>query len=220
MLNRDSKPFIPALRYNWLTRFYDPIAKLTTREQTFKRRLIQQVSIKTGQNILDLGCGTATLSLLVKSLHPETEVFGLDADAKVLELAQAKINYKGVNIELKQGMSFQLPYANESFNHVISSLLFHHLTREQKQQTLNEICRVLRPGGDLHIADAGKAHDWLMRIAFLTVQILDGFETTADNVNGLLPEFLKNAGFIEVEEFARYRTILGTLSLYKGMKPY
>jgi ubiquinone/menaquinone biosynthesis C-methylase UbiE len=85
-------------------------------------------------------------------------------------------------------MAFELPYPDASFDRVISSLLFHHLTRENKERTLREVFRVLRPGEELHVADWGKAQNWPMRVAFLLVQMLDGFETTADNVNGLLPE--------------------------------
>jgi hypothetical protein len=69
------------------------------------------------------------------------------------------------------------------------------------------------------VADWGKAQNKLMRMAFLLVQMLDGFETTADNVRGLLPQFFRAAGFEEVEESARYMTIVGTLSLHRARKP-
>jgi len=57
-----------------------------------------------------------------------------------------------------------------------------------------------------------------MRIAFYTVQILDGFETTNDNVNGLLPNFIKDAGFTDVEETSFLNTKIGTYSYYKANK--
>jgi ubiquinone/menaquinone biosynthesis C-methylase UbiE len=115
-------------------------------------------------------------------------------------------------------MAFEVPYPDASFNRVISSLLFHHLTREKKERTLKEIFRVLRQGGELHVADWGKARNWPMRVAFLLVQMLDGFETTADNVNGLLLEMFRSAGFEEVQETIRYMTIVGPLSLYSARK--
>ena len=58
--------YIPALRIRALTRFYDPVVALTTREREFKQRLIDQLGPAPGQRILDLGCGTGTLALLVK----------------------------------------------------------------------------------------------------------------------------------------------------------
>ncbi len=93
------------------------------------------------------------------------------------------------------------------------------MTRDNKLQTLIEIRRVLKPGGQLHIAAWGKAGNLLMRILFLPVQLLDGFRTTADNVRGLLPQFIADAGFKEVSETTRFATPFGTLSLYRADKP-
>lgn len=120
----------------------------------------------------------ATLTFLVKRLRPEADVVGLDGDPKVLEIARAKAAEAGVDIALDHGMAFELPYPDASFHRVLSSLLFHHLTRENKVRTLREVFRVLQPGGELHVADWGEAQNRLMRGAFLLVQLLDGFETT------------------------------------------
>lgn len=210
--------YIPALKYDWLTPLYDPLIRWTLRESTFKRHLVKQAGIKKGHRVLDLGCGTGTLALLIKSHHPKADVFGLDADPKVLAVARAKAARAGLNVRLDHGMAFELPYSHGSFDRVISSLMFHHLTRENKERTLREVFRVLRPKGELHVADWGKAQNCPMRVAFLLVQMLDGFETTADNISGLLPELFRMAGFMEVEESARYMTIVGTLSLYRARK--
>lgn len=210
--------YIPALKYEWLTPLYDPLIRWTLRESTFKRQLVKQAGIERGHRVLDLGCGTGTLALLIKSHHPKADVFGLDADPKVLEVARAKAAKGGLNVRFDHGMAFELPYPDMSFDRVISSLLFHHLTRENKERTLKEVFRVLRRGGELHVADWGKAQNRLMRTAFLLVQMLDGFETTADNVSGLLPELFRAAGFEDVREPARYMTIVGTLCLYSARK--
>jgi hypothetical protein len=77
----------------------------------------------------------------------------------------------------------------------------------------------LRPGGQVHIADWGKAQDAVMRGAFFLIQLLDGFATTTDNVRGKIPEFLREAGLADVRETGRLRTVFGTLSLYRGERP-
>jgi len=216
---RNHDTYIPALKYEWLTPLYDPLIRWTLRELTFKRRLLQQARIEKRHRVLDLGCGTGTLAILIKSHHPKAQVMGLDSDPQVLEIGRAKAARAPLGITLHHGMAFELPYLDASFDHVISSLLFHHLTRENKERTLREIYRVLRPGGELHVADWGKAQNWPMRVAFFLVQMLDGFETTADNVSGILPELFRMGGFVKVEESARYLTVVGTLSLYKARKP-
>lgn len=145
--------FIPALRFHWLTSIYDPILRWTMRESSFKNRLIQQIQLRSGQRVLDLGCGTGTLTLLIKQANPNTEVFGLDADPKVLEIARGKNASVGMDIIFDQGMSFELPYPDHSFDRVVSCLMFHHLSHESKKATLDEIYRVLKPDGELHLAD-------------------------------------------------------------------
>ncbi|MBI2819705.1 MAG: class I SAM-dependent methyltransferase [Acidobacteria bacterium] len=213
------RQYIPALGHDWLTRFYDPLLGWTMRESVFKCRLVEQAGICPGQRVLDLGCGTATLTLLIRQAHPQACVVGVDGDAKALLIAQGKAVRDSTDLILHRAMAYQLPYADGCFDRVVSSLLFHHLTREEKQRTLREVWRVLRSAGELHIADWGKAEDWRMRTAFFLVQLLDGFNRTADNVHGALPELLSQVGFDGVRESDRLRTIFGALSLYQAQKP-
>lgn len=211
----DTAPYIPALRYGWLTFLYDPLLKWVGRESTFKRRLVEEARVKNGQRILDLGCGTATLTIIIKRRHPESEVVGLDGDPRILEIARAKVAKTGFDITLNQGMAFDLPYADDSFDRVFSSLLFHHLNRENKIRTLREVFRVLRPQGELHVVDFGKPQNILTYLISLVVRFA---EETSDNIKGLLPEMFRNAGFEQVEETARYTTIFGGFSLYRAQK--
>lgn len=215
-----SNSYIPALGHRWLTRFYDPVVRATTREAAFKEGLLRQASIRDGHRILDLGCGTGTLALLVKRVHGGAEVFGLDADAEVLNLARTKLKEAEIKVQLDQGLASALPYADESFDRTLSSLFFHHLSSDFKLEAMREVLRVLRPGGEFHIADWGKATGPVMRLTFVAVQLLDGFATTNDNVRGLLPDLLELAGFEKVETTNSYSTLLGTISLYEARKPY
>lgn len=131
-MQRKAAPYVPALSYKWLTPLYDSLIRWTMPEYTFKRRLIRQARIKSSHLVLDLGCGTATLTRLIKRTHPEASVGGIDGDAKILEIARRKANDSGLDIIFAQGMAFNLPYSDASFDRVLSSLVFHHLTRENK----------------------------------------------------------------------------------------
>ena len=218
-MKQSSNSYIPALGYRWLTRFYDPVVRVTTREATFKEALVRQASIQTGHRILDLGCGTGTLALLVKRAHPGAEVFGLDADPEPLKLARRKLAKSGFEVRLDQGLASALPYAAESFDRTLSSLFFHHLSSELKLEAMREVLRLLRPGGEFHIADWGKPTGPAMRLAFVAVQLLDGFSTTTDSDRGLLPDLLGLAGFEGVETTSCYSTLVGSLSLYRARRP-
>lgn len=217
---RDSREgYIPALRYAWLTSFYDPVVAWTAREATFKRRLVREAAIQAGHSVLDLGCGTATLTILIKQKHRDARVVGLDGDKRILAIARGKTEKAGLDISLDFGLAAELPYPDESFDRVLSSLLFHHLTRDQKRRALSEAMRVLRPGGEIHVADWGQARNPIERAAFLSVQLLDGFKTTTDNVKGRLQKMIVEAGFSEVTEHVRYHTAFGVIALYRAVKP-
>lgn len=214
----NNERYIPALGYDWLTPFYDRVVGLTTREKLFKKSLVEQTRIKAKHRVLDLACGTGTLTILLKRSEPQAEITGIDGDPKILELAKEKARAGNFEIEFNEGMSFALPYQHESFDRVISSLFFHHLTRENKLKTLREVKRVLKPQGEFHVADWGLPANLLMSFSSRLIQLLDGFETTADNFNGLLPKLMADAGFKEIEETNRYNTFFGTIRLHRSRK--
>jgi ubiquinone/menaquinone biosynthesis C-methylase UbiE len=208
--------YLPALRFRALTALFDPVVRLT-REREFKDRLLDQADPRSGQRILDIGCGTGTLALLVKVRVPEAEVVGLDADPEILERARAKAAGAASEVQFDRALSTELPYEGESFDLVLSTLFFHHLTGVDKRRTAGEIARILRPGGELHVADWGRPADPLMWIAFNgAVRLFDGLERTRDNAAGALPEIFEQGGLERATETDRLRTPFGTLSLYRA----
>lgn len=211
--------YVPALGYDWLTGLYDPIVALATRERTFKRRLLQQADIREGHRVLDLACGTGTLAIWTKQGVPGAEVLGIDGDRKILSMAQRKAQTLGVEILLDHGFSTELPYESSSFDRVLSSLFFHHLSRQDKMRTVGEVYRVLKPGGAFHIADWGRPQNGVMRTLFYAVQLLDGFANTRDNMQGLLPALVAEGGFDRVDEQHEIATPVGTMTLYEASKP-
>lgn len=213
-----SKGFTPALGFHALTPLYDLVVALTTRERTFKRALLEQAAIRSDHVVLDVGCGTGTLAIAALRRQPGVQMSALDADPAILAIARRKARHAGANIDFQVGRSSALPYADERFDRVLSSLFFHHLTWGDKLLTAREMHRVLRPGGEMHVADWGRAGGLVSRTAFLAIQLLDGFDTTSDNVAGLLPVLFASAGFRQVEEARRITTALGVVSLYRAVK--
>jgi len=199
-----------------LTPWYDPMTRRLFPEEALKSALIAQAHIHPGQNVLDMGCGTGTLTLLIKHIHPNVSVYGLDVDPQVLGIARRKAEQAGETIVLQQGSATCLPYPDGSFDRVFASLMLHHLTQEDKRRALVEAFRVLKPGGELHVADFGKPHDPAMWLISLVVRWV---EEVHDNILGLLPVFMTEAGFRAVKETACYHTVTGTLALYRACKP-
>lgn len=210
--------YVPALAYRSLTRLYDPLLRLTLREEAIKRALVEQCSVAGGMRVLDVGSGTGTLTLMLAQAKPHVRVTGVDGDPDVLRIAREKADRAAVAVDFVEGLATSLPFEDASFDRVTTSLVLHHLTADDKVRALREMHRVLRPGGELNIADWGKPHGPMMRVAFIGVQLLDGFATTRDHAAGRLPAFVADAGFLDVTETRRWRTIYGTLAFIRARK--
>jgi ubiquinone/menaquinone biosynthesis C-methylase UbiE len=217
-MDRSHHHFVPALGVDWLTPLYDVVARLTG-ERRFKRRLVERAAIRPGHAVLDLGCGTGTLALMVKAAHPSARVVGIDIDPRILAIAQRKVKRGGADLELQEASATDLPFQASTFDRVLTTLMLHHLTTAQKREALQGVRRVLRSGGELHVADWGKPHNALMRAASLGFQLFDGGETTEANLSGQLPALIADAGFADVAETERWMTPFGTLAFVRGAVP-
>jgi len=213
----ENKPrgYIAAAGFDWLLPLYDPFLRWVVREGTFKQRLITAAAIGPQHNVLDLGCGTGTLTLMIKNRHRDAKVYGLDGDAKALTIAHRKAEAADVEIVLDKGFSYDLPYPDDTFDRVLSSLVFHHLTHSRKVATLHEVRRILKPGGTLFIVDFGKP---ATAIGAALVKLVHHAKHIRDHIEGDLVQIIHRAGLVGAEEFGRQRVLLASLSFYRASK--
>lgn len=210
--------YIPALRFEFLTKFYDPLVRYSTREAAFKNALLKQANLNENQKILDIACGTGTLLVSIKKKCPKIDATGFDIDEEILKMARKKAKLSHSEINFEQGFSDDLPFENESFDRVFSTLFFHHLTLERKHKTLQEILRVLKPRGEFHLADFALPRNKSQFVLSKWIRLIDGFETTHDNLRGRLKLLMEENGFQTVERTGYYKTIIGTIRLFKAVK--
>ncbi|MCL5958396.1 MAG: class I SAM-dependent methyltransferase [Chloroflexi bacterium] len=148
--------FTPALAFDLLTPLYDRVNDLLGFGKPFMRRVADLANVGGGEIVLDVGGGTGSLLLEMLSRNPRLEFVGMDPDRKTLQVAQGKFRRAGVDGSLVQGEAQELPFCPCSVDLVTSTLIFHHLPTGVKQRAIEEIRRVLRPGGRFILADFGK----------------------------------------------------------------
>jgi ubiquinone/menaquinone biosynthesis C-methylase UbiE len=215
-----SESYTPALGRSALTPLYDLAIALLTREGRWRRAFVSQIAPSPGESILDVGCGTGSLALLLKRAEPLATITSIDPDRQVLDQARTKAQRAALEINFAQGFARNsATIAKDGATKAVSSLVFHQVPLDEKRAGVAAMYAGLKPGGELHIADYGLQRTPLMRALFKQVQRLDGFENTTPNARGILPELIREVGFVDIEERQVIPTPTGSISLYFGRKP-
>ena len=174
--------------------YYD---KLTLTERSrFRRKQIALIGLKEGENVLDVGCGTGILSILSKLAVGETgRVCGIDLAHKMIRKATEKAGRYKLDIDFRSVSITCLPFPDERFDVVISSLMFHHLPVPIKREGLKEIHRVMKRDGRFFLADFSTPHVITAPLMFL---LLIWLGSTRYQLLGRLPGLITESGFNDV----------------------
>lgn len=207
--------YLPAAGRDIFLPLYDPLTKLLGADRA-RRKLFDQASVQPDHRILDIGCGTGTFAVSIKRWLPTVDVVGLDPDPKALARSHRKARAAGVSIRFDQGFANALPYTDASFDHVFSSLMFHHLQQDTKLATLREVRRVLKPGGSLHLLDfvePGKhSHNPLARWLHTSQQM-------QDNTQERILSWMSEAGLSKPRSVAADQRLFGSIVYYQASAP-
>jgi SAM-dependent methyltransferase len=203
--------FLPGMGKDWLLPLYDPFTRLIGVESAH-RKLADQAELESAGRVLEVGCGTGNLTLLVKRLRPHLEVVGVDPDPKALARASRKARRAGLTVKLDCGFADELAYSDASFDRVLSSLMFHHLDAGLRVASLQEARRVLRPGGSLHLMDFGGDTRHLHGLARLARRS----DALRDNWDDRIPALMREAGFSEPTETGQLGMHMGRLTYYRA----
>lgn len=104
-------------------------------------------------NILELGCGTGNLSVLLRALFPEARLTLVDLSPDMLKQAARKLGGENSKLSLQQGGFMDIQFNAGHFDLVISSMALHHLGDEEKPVLYQRIFEWLKPNGLFRCAD-------------------------------------------------------------------
>jgi ubiquinone/menaquinone biosynthesis C-methylase UbiE len=208
------RSYIPALGKRWLLPLYDPFLWLLGADKA-KRPLIEQGGIKSGFRVLDIGCGTGSMAVMIKRMHPTAEVVGIDPDPLALSVAERKTRRAGLSVEFDRGFADHMPYADASFDRVFSSFMFHHLAPDEKTATLVEIRRVLKAGGSLHLLDFVREHSVHSKTA-AHGQLVHRGGAVAERIESRMTALMDEAGLVDARQVLRGKIFFGPIAYYRA----
>ena len=214
-MTETERSYLPAAGLRWALPLYDPLVKLLGSDSA-RKTLIDQAMLSPGLRILDVGCGTGTMLVLIKRLHPDVSVVGLDPDPDALARGKHKAAREKLSIQFDRGFSDELPYADHSFDRVFSSLMYHHLPSHEKPTTLAEIRRVIRPGGSFHLLDLEGPDAFKHGILD---HLFHTSERLEENSQARVLNLLEQSGFTDSQKIGHRRVLFGPVAYYRANVP-
>jgi arsenite methyltransferase len=165
--------------------------------------------IEPGETVLDIGCGAGMdLLLAARRAGPSGKAIGVDMTPAMLELVKRGALKTGLwqNIEVRRGIAEELPVETESVDVVISNGVINLLP--EKDRAFREVCRVLRPGGRLYLADVVAQRE-------LSLAARSDVDLWAASIGGALPEaelyeIIAGVGLTDGEIVERFDCYEGT----------
>lgn len=185
-----STPQTRGIVMNWGS-FYDVVMWLLTRgnERALRQGIADLIGYQPGETVLDVGCGTGTLALVAKErVGSAGSVHGIDPAPRQIARARAKASRRGLSVDFQLGVIETLPFPNQKFDLVQSTFAIDHVPADLQRQGLEQIARVLKPGGRLFILITGSVQS--------------------------LAEMMKEAGFSQVETGETEYRGIGRAQLY------
>jgi SAM-dependent methyltransferase len=206
--------YLPAAGHDMFLPGYDLLTRVVGMHGAYDT-LVEQAELAAGMKVLEVGCGTGNVITRVKRANPGVDAVGSDPDRRALRRAQRKARRLS-GIRFERGYIQKLPFGDGDFDRVLSSMMWHHLDEDVKTQAADEIFRVLRPGGQLHLVDIGgdmSADDGLLAGRMMR----DAH--THNNLGDAIPQRLREAGFEATAVGSRRLRLIGRVTFYRAVRP-
>lgn len=193
-------PYYREELWNRLSRFYDPLVKLLLLpfggERKLRKKLIDFANPGNGEQVLDVCCGTGTLtSLLAQRVRASGSVIGVDLSAGMLHIAKEKVKLPAVTF-LKANVE-HLPLHSGAFDKAFLSWGWHEMPRAARRNALREIHRTLKPGGNLLVLEYNLPRSGWGRLAIQAfVKLVEDKRTYKMLREGSLLAEMEEASFV------------------------
>jgi ubiquinone/menaquinone biosynthesis C-methylase UbiE len=180
---------------------------------------IGSMDFKPEDHILDLGCGTGTMTLqIAERLNDAGRIEGIDAAERMIAVAEKHLRKTDLagRCHFSHALAEKLPFEDESFDYCFSSMFYHHLPFDLKRQSMSEAYRVLRKGGIFLTIDIDRPGNPLTRFMTTCGYLVLMQRAIKENADGVLPELINQTGFAQLELIKRKWNLI---SMLRAIKP-
>jgi len=213
VLSKEPAAKTKGLPLNWAAPFYDWYCPVIGLGRAFREKTIELADIRPGHKVLDVGCGTGVLTrLAAERVGPDGSATGIDPAPAMIGAARANAQREMSPSLFRVGVIEDLPFQENSFERVLSSLMLHHLPPDVKLMGLAEVRRVLKPEGRLLLVDIDRP---VSKLWWIVAWPLKLWSHTIDQVRGNIGTFLQQAGFSDIKRVGGWIKILGFWSARK-----
>lgn len=112
---------------------------------------VRNIGLQESDIILDVGCGSGTACREASKLVPKGKVIGIDPTSAMIRISKEQTTDEFKNVEFLEGSAEEIPFPDDFFTVVTAINSLHHWTDYKKG--LDEVMRVLRPGGRFFVSD-------------------------------------------------------------------
>ncbi|HMB24885.1 MAG TPA: methyltransferase domain-containing protein [Anaerolineales bacterium] len=198
---------------------YDAYMKKMTfgREHVLRQVTVELAQVKPGDSVLEVGCGTGTLTLAAKrQAGPSGKVTGIDVIPEMVEISQRKAAEAREDIAFQVGSIDNIPFPDSHFDVVLCSFMIFHMSENTRRKGIAEIYRVLKPQGRWLILDLALPDAPVQRA--IAKRILGG--GVQHDLRGLFP-LMDASGFANLESgMAKFRIFgISVFGFVRGIKP-
>lgn len=197
---------------------YDKYMKKITfgKEDKLRKTTIDLAQIKQGDNVLEIGCATGSLTLAAKQQAGENSIVAaIDIIPGMIEVSKGKSKKANLDINFQLGSIDNIPFPDGQFDVVMCSFMIFHMSDKVRNKGIEEIYRVLNPGGRLLVLDVVLPQK---RFSRKLLKLFLGFMLKHE-LNELQPK-LESTGFTKTEiALAKFRLLgLPLLSYLRASK--
>ena len=197
---------------------YDKYMKRITfgREDKLRRMTVELAQVKPGNNVLEIGCATGSLTIFAKQKAGNNGmVAAIDIIPGMIEVSREKAQKANLDINFQLGSIDNIPFPDLQFDVVMCSFMIFHMSEKVRNKGISEIYRVLKPNGRLLILDIALPN---RKVSRAILKFFLGFIFKHD-LKELQP-VMESKGFSQIEiSQAKFRVFgLMILSFIRGEK--